>query len=176
MWRIIPEPDSMSNNRKNRAKSSPKTTFKKAVLSTADIAGAYQNGIQALLPEHRKGLKNGQSASGSVDIDSALAKKLPNDHRWDYGMGLPKGQKAEKVLWLEVHHAASGETERVIRKLTALKDWLQTNSPQLASMERVFVWQLSNVENNPNDRRKRNQLAAKHGLRRVQGMLDLAAI
>jgi hypothetical protein len=53
---------------------------------------------------------------------------------------------------------------------------MQANSPQLAVMERVYVWQLSNVENNPNDRRKRNQLAAKHGIRRVQGMLDLAAI
>jgi hypothetical protein len=98
----------MSHKHKKRAKRSPKISFKQAVLSTADIAEAYQNGIQALLPEHRRGLRNGQSATGSVDIDSALKKKLPSDYRWDYGIGLPKGQTSEKVLWLEVHHAASG--------------------------------------------------------------------
>lgn len=166
----------MSKTRANGAKKDTQKTFKKAVKSTAEIADSFRDGIQALLNEHRKGLKNGQLATGSIDLDEALRKDHPQDHRWDYGIGIPRGQNAEKVLWLEVHHAASGETERVIKKLQALRSWLQNHSQPLASMEKVFVWQLSNVENNPNDRRKRNQLAAKHGLRRVQGMVDLANI
>lgn len=43
-------------------------------------------------------------------------------------------------------------------------------------MPAKFIWLLSNVESNPNDRRRRQQLAEKHGLRRHQGMLDLATL
>lgn len=80
------------------------------------------------------------------------------------------------MLWLEVHHAASGETDRVIKKLYALKNWLRENAPALSEMKRVYVWQLSNVERNMNDRRSRNREAEKHGLRRTQGMVDLASL
>lgn len=48
-------------------------------------------------------------------LDEALKDRFPSANRWDYGIGLPAG-KAEQVLWLEVHHAASGETDRVLRK------------------------------------------------------------
>lgn len=150
-------------------------TFEKAVKASPPIAPSYRKGIQALKSEHRKGLKNRELATGSIDLDAALAKSLPNDHRWDYGIGLPGKGNAERVVWLEVHHAASGETERVINKLRALKIWLQANAPALSSMTRYYVWQLSNVERNLNDRRSRNREAEKHGLRRIQGKVDLGA-
>ncbi len=158
------------------SRSGNKKIFRAAVLAAPAIAGAFREGVQALTREHRQGLKNAQVATGSIDLDAALRTDYPNDHRWDYGIGLPLNTQTEKVLWLEVHHAASGETERVIKKLQALKEWLAANAPALAAMPRVYVWQLSNTENNPNDRRKRNALAQRHGLRRVQGMLDLATI
>ncbi|MDB6132763.1 MAG: uncharacterized protein JWM59_1006 [Verrucomicrobiales bacterium] len=151
-------------------------TFKAAVMAVPDMAGNFRNGVQALAESHRKGLKNMQLATGSLDLDAALAASRPNDHRWDYGIGLPFSAGAEKVLWLEVHYAASGETERVIKKLTALKSWLQSNAEALQALPRIYVWQLSNVERSPNDRRKRNALAEKHGLQRVQGVLDLATL
>ena len=151
-------------------------TFKAAVLAVPAIASEYREGVQAWKEAHRKGLKNTQLATGSLDLDGALASSYPNDHRWDYGIGLPYGIASEKVLWLEVHHAASGETDRVIQKLKALKSWLDTPANDLAAMPRAFVWQLSNVERNPNDCRKRNQLAEKHGLKRIQGVLDLSQV
>ena len=151
-------------------------TFRTAVLAVPALAGAFQQGVQALTREHRRGLDNAPLATGSMDLDAALQAAFPNDHRWDYGIGLPHDAQTEKVLWLEVHHAASGETERVIRKLQALKTWLAANAPALAAMPRVYIWQLSNTENNPNDRRSRNKLAEQHGLRRVQGVLDLAKV
>lgn len=166
----------MPKTRKKATKQGAASTFKTAVQSTPSVSDAYQPGIQALHAEHRKGVRNATLATGSIDLDAALQRQFPSSHRWDYGIGLPGTKKAERVMWLEVHHAASGETERVIKKLQALKSWLEEHSPALNSLQRIFIWQLSNVENNPNDRRKRNLLAAKHGLRRVQGMLDLAAI
>ena len=132
-------------------------------------------GLQALLDSHRRNISNGQIATGSLNYDEAILPYAPNDHRVDYGIGLPVDKTTEKVLWLEVHHAASGETERVVKKLAALKAWISENGPAFSRMERVFIWQLTNVENNPNDRRKRNLLAAKHGIRRVQGGLNLAS-
>ena len=151
-------------------------TFKAAVIAVPAIANSYREGVQALKDGHRKRLKNSHLATGSLDLDAALECSYPNDYRWDYGIGLSCINASEKVLWLEVHHAASGETDRVIQKLKALKRWLQGQAGDLAAMPCVFVWQLSNVEHNPNDRRKRNQLAEKHGLKRVQGVLDLSQV
>lgn len=150
--------------------------FKQAVAETPTIAQHYQPGIQALIPADKKRLVNAQRATGSVALDEALKSRFPNAHRWDYGIGLQNG--AAEVLWLEVHHAASGETDRVIRKLQALKHWLQTEAPALNQMKpkSKFIWLLSNTETNPNDRTKRHQLAEKHGLRRHQGPLDLATL
>jgi hypothetical protein len=151
-------------------------TFKARVVAVPQIATAYQPGVQALPDADRNRLKNAQVATGSIDLDKALRCSYPNAPRWDYGIGLPNTDRTEKVLWLEVHHAASGETDRVIKKLNALKTWLQAEAPDLWAMPRIFVWQLSNVESNPNDRRKRTAQAENHGLRRVQGKLDLGAL
>lgn len=159
-----------------RQASARKKTFAAAVLATPKIAQAHRPGVQALLREHRQCLKNSQTAMGSIDLDAALLPYYPNAHRWDYGIGLPSDTHTEKVLWLEVHHAASGETQRVIDKLRALKAWLLAEAPELNQMPKVFIWQLSNVESNPNDRRKRNALAQSAGIRRVTGMLDLSTV
>jgi hypothetical protein len=160
-----------------RHASAVKKTFKAAVQATPMIASAFCPGVQALKREHRQGLRNAQIATGSIDLDATLEPHFHNDHRWDYGIGLAQDARTEKVLWLEVHHAASGETERVINKLKALKAWLQSSAPELDRMPKKFVWQLSNVERNPNDRRSRNKLAEAGGIHlRVQGALDLATL
>lgn len=155
--------------------SKGRLSFKEAVAATPAIAHHHRPGIQALLPADKKRLTNPQRATGSVALDEALKARFPNDHRWDYGLGLPAGE-AEQVLWLEVHHAASGEAERVIKKLQALKAWLQAEAPALHRLPAKYIWLLSNAETNPNDRRRRQQLAEKHGLRRHQGPLDLSTL
>lgn len=159
----------------SRKQARPAGRFKAAVEATSSIARAYQPGIKGLLPVDKKRLAAAERATGSVALDEALRSRYPNERRWDYGIGLPAGE-AEQVLWLEVHHAASGETERVLQKLQWLRGWLRNEAPALNQLPAKFIWLLSNVENNPNDRRKRQQLAEKHGLRRHQGVLNLASI
>lgn len=173
---------SAGNSRYAKQKSASKrqplarlATFRAAVLAVPQIATAYRPGVQALKKEHRKQLRNADVATGSIELDEALRLAYPNDHRWDYGIGLPGDSRSERVLWVEVHHAASKQTEILIRKLEQLKSWLQAHAPELWKLPREFVWQLSNAERNPNDRRKRNALAEKYGIRRVQGALDLQA-
>lgn len=158
-----------------RKQTSRGGSFKVAVQATPAIALAYQPGIKALLPADKRRLVAVEGATGSMALDEALKDRFPNDHRWDYGIGLP-ASTAEQVLWLEVHHAASGETDRVLKKLQWLKGWLRNEAHALDRMPAKFIWLLSNVESNPNDRRKRQQLAEKHGLRRHQGVLNLAAL
>lgn len=148
--------------------------FKAAVEAAPSIAHAYQPGIQALMPADKKRLVAAEIVTGSVALDDALRDRFPNANRWDYGIGLPAG-RAEQVLWLEVHHAASGETERVLKKLQWLRGWLREEAPMLKRLPAKFIWLLSNVES-PNDRRRRQKLAEQHGLRRHQGMLNLNTI
>lgn len=150
-------------------------SFKAAVAATPALAGAHHPGVQALLPADKKRLAGAERATGSLALDDVLKAAFPNANRWDYGIGLPAA-KGEQVLWLEVHHAASGETDRVIRKLQWLKEWLRNEAPALDRMPAKFIWQLSNSESNPNDRRKRQQLAERYGLRRHHGVLDLAQL
>lgn len=150
--------------------------FQTAVLETNAVSAGYRPGLQALLKADRARLISPEVATGSLDLDGAVRARHPNDHRWDYAIGLPHPGGGEGVLWLEPHHAASGEAQRVIDKLTWLQHWLRNQAPALARLPRVFVWHLTNVETNPNDRRRRMALAQAHGLRRVQGRLDLSQV
>src|SRR6266446_973578 len=152
-----------------------KSTFKGAVEATPTIADAYSPGIQAQEERHRKMLKEVQSVTGSVALDETLQKKQlhQNANRWDYGIGFPQSDTMERVLWLEPHHAAGGETATVITKLAWLKEWLRNEAPALDKLPRSFVWLVSSKEKNPNDRRRRTAEAEKHGLKRAYPILSL---
>lgn len=157
------------------ARSQKRSGFQRAVEATPSIKGAYCPGVQALEDRDRKMLAEGDRklATGSVALDEAVRKAHPTANRWDYGIGLP-ADSGDMVLWLEVHHAASGEADRVLRKLEWLKHWLRTSAPELDRLPKKFVWLLSNVETNPNDRHRRQRLAEHHGLIRRQGTLKLS--
>ena len=113
-------------------------------------------------------LKDVQSVTGSVEVDQTLLEQRlhPNGNRWDYALGMPHTNASERVVWLEPHHAAGGETATVIRKLVWLKEWLRNEAPNLEKLPRSFVWLVTTKEN-PNDRRRRAAEAEKHGLRRA---------
>jgi hypothetical protein len=154
------------------AAAKKRSRFQQAVEATPGLAGAYKPGIQALEPADRQRIADKELARGSIFLDGALKKAQPNANRWDYAIGMDD-TKSEMILWLEVHHAASGQADLVIKKLEWLKGWLSQGSSGLGGMRRKFVWLLSNVETNPNDRNRRNRLAEKHGLIRRQGQLRL---
>jgi hypothetical protein len=162
--------------RGDRKKPHAAVTFHAAVAATPSILGAGRPGLQALVRADRERIIDGTLATGSVALDEALLRADPHGSRWDYGIGLPPpaGRSGESVLWLEVHHAASGETEAVLKKLAWLRLWLRDQAPRLDALHKTFVWQLSNVERHPNDRLRRTREAEKHGLRRVEGKLRLS--
>ena len=125
----------------------------------------------------RKLLEDKQLATGSLALDKTLleAELFPNDNRWDYGIGLSAPKNAARVLWLEPHHAGSGEAATVIKKLSWLKSWLRNEAPELDRLCKTFVWLVTNKEN-ANDRQRRTLLAQRHGLRRVNGRSRLSEV
>ena len=154
-----------------------KATFRKAVMATGAIAESFCEGVQALEKAHKQRIEDSTVATGSIALDEKLkkVKKHARANRWDYGIGL-KRSGDETVLWLEVHHSAGGQADVVIKKLNWLRSWLRDEAPALDEMKKIFVWQLTNVESNPNDRRRRTLIAEKHGLRRCTGRLHLCQL
>ncbi len=78
----------------------------------------YHEGLGAILRQHRSKivLLDTRGCEGSIDIDSCIKDKYPNDSRWDYCFAY-KGD----VFFVEVHTANSSEVSAVIKKLTWLK-------------------------------------------------------
>jgi hypothetical protein len=97
--------------------------FREAVENTPTLEQAYQPGLQALRRADSKRIscRNKRALSGSVDLDGTLASLLPNDPRWDYGIGLSAHSAREKIVWIEVHPASSLHVGEVLKKL----DWLK---------------------------------------------------
>jgi hypothetical protein len=78
-----------------------------------------------------------------VDLDAALRESLPNDHRWDYSIGVEHKPTVDKVHWVEVHPAGEGEVREVLLKHKWLKTWLSQNARQMLRMTRElngYVW------------------------------------
>jgi hypothetical protein len=69
-----------------------------------------------------------------VDLDSALHALLPNDPRWDYGIGIQERPNGDRVHWVEVHPALEGDVKDVLRKHEWLKAWLSQHAPDLLKM------------------------------------------
>jgi len=156
-----------------------KGQFQRAVKATQAVADAFYTGIQALEDRDKNLLEDKDLATGSLALDRTLreAELFPNDNRWDYAIGLSAPKNTERVLWLEPHHAGSGQTDKVIKKLHWLRNWLRDHAPQLEKLRKdfVFVWLVTSKEN-PNDRQRRTSMAQKHGLRRVNGRLRLSEV
>jgi hypothetical protein len=149
--------------------------FKQAVERTPGLEQAYRPGLQALQRRDRSRIscRDSHMVTGSVNVDHTLAPTLPDDPRWDYGIGVTAQTRSEAVVWVEVHPASSHHVDEVLHKLDWLKNWLRTHAPQLNGMTREFVWVASGqVALQPNSPQRR-RLAA-HGLRLVSNRLQLS--
>lgn len=92
-------------------------------------------GLRALRSADRKRIFCGDTRllDGSICLDDALKHKYPQAARWDYGIGLRKGQRV-LAIWVEVHPARSGKD---VQSMLAKVDWLKARlqkSPALCSM------------------------------------------
>ena len=117
-----------------------KSNFQKAVEATPEISTAYRSGLQALKRSDRSAfdLADTRLLDGSLDIDTAVQEKYPNDNRWDYAIGY-----SGKVCYVEVHPAYTSEVSVVENKLKWLKTWLKEKAPLLDGIPKAapaFVW------------------------------------
>lgn len=124
--------------------------FKQAVIQTLG-QNHYKKGLGALRSAHKKRIRvnQPQRITGSLDIDRALQPTLPDQHRWDYGIGLQRGQGQEVVVWVEVHPASYGEVKIVLDKLSSLKAWLMQHAQPLWQLTREYHWVSTNGVNIP---------------------------
>ena len=117
-------------------------SFKQAVEATPDVANGYQNGLDALGQYSNKiNAANTRLFNGSVDIDTCTTRKYPNANRWDYALAY-----SQKVYFVEVHSASTSQVSTVLRKLQWLKDWLNSDAPEINRLkaEKPYYWIMSN--------------------------------
>lgn len=117
--------------------------FETNVKACTPLNHHYRTGMRALRrPDRRRvSVTRPTQLTGSVDVDKALAHTLPNDPRWDYGIGCRPGRNGpEMVHWVEVHPATDGEAKVIEAKLDWLTGWLKNNAPALGAMPRRYVW------------------------------------
>jgi len=137
--------------------------FQQAVENTQDLSGAYRPGLQAMQSRDHSRISccDSHVVTGSVNLDYALATMLPDDPRWDYGVGVTARTRSETAIWIEVHPASSHHVGEVLGKLGWLKNWLRTRAPELDAMPREFVWvasgQVAFQANSPQRRRLATQ-------------------
>jgi hypothetical protein len=117
-------------------------TFKQAVEATPDITNGYQIGLSALGQYSNKiNVKDTRLLNGSVDIDTCTTRKYPNANRWDYALAY-----SQKVYFVEVHSANTSQVSTVLRKLQWLKDWLNSDAPEINKLkaQQPYYWIMSN--------------------------------
>lgn len=143
----------------------------KGCVTAAGLACAIQPGLQALGANSKRiQLVSPAKATESVDLDAALtAAKVPGA-KWDYGIGIARGQRHE-VVWVEVHTATSSEVDTVLKKLAALRQWLQSHAPHCTTVPCSFHWVATDAGVHIDAARRRRLSAA--GLRMPQALLRL---
>lgn len=140
-----------------------------------EIQQALRPGKQALKGNHRSKLtcKAERRIVHSLDVDAALSTSLEHAaaNRWDYGVHYKTTTGREHALWIEVHHAATGEVRTVIAKLSWLKAYLREHANELLALSTQisrtippFVWLAtdSGVQITANSPQAR--LLAAHGM------------
>lgn len=118
-------------------------TFKKAVGKIPRLKNAWCAGLQALRPEDRPHIEaeDPRKLTGSVDIDKAYQKLMPQDNRWDFGIAFQHSDRKEEVVyWVELHTASDSQVKVVIKKAEWLLQWLKTQGKHLAGFEKEIIW------------------------------------
>ena len=129
----------MKRNNKQSA-SVPKSEFQIAVEQTAEISTAYKVGLQAIknCDKPKISATDSYKLNGSVDIDSTVTDLYPEENRWDYAIGYDG-----KICFVEVHPATTSEVEKILKKLSWLKQWLKDKAPKLSNMPKSkepYIW------------------------------------
>ncbi len=114
----------MAMARKNDNKNQPAAQPESEFVKTAKAAGLVsEKGKGAIEGKYRNAITANEARfTGSVDLDAAFKAAEPGANRWDYGLGLKRGDQPELAIWVEPHSgSSSGEVKTVLAKL----DWLE---------------------------------------------------
>ena len=94
-------------------------SFQKAAEQMLHLTHAWKVGLHALRKEDRPHIdaEDTRKLTGSVDVDTPLAKIYPHANRWDFGIAYQHTDRQEEVVyWTELHTASDGEVKVVIAK------------------------------------------------------------
>lgn len=124
---------------KNGAENA-KCAFQIAVENTPDVKNGFRAGLQAVKNSDRNkvNVTDPRKLQGSLDIDTQVQKKYPQEPRWDYALSYD-----DKLYFFEVHPASTSEVDAVIKKLGWLKDWLKNKAPEINKLQKgvhPYVW------------------------------------
>lgn len=152
-------------------------SFKKAVGKIPAMKGAWCPGLQALRAEDKPHIeaKDPRAITGSVDVDAAYRKLMPQSNRWDFGISFQHSNREKEVIyWVELHTASDSQVKVVIKKAEWLLEWLRNEGHPLAAFERELVWVSSGNTSFTRSSPQRKQMA-QAGLRHVGGKLRIPA-
>jgi hypothetical protein len=119
--------------------------FEAAVANSDDMKEYYRVGLQALLERDRNRLscRDTRKIRGSLNLDAAVSKLYPGQPSWDYGIGIKKTESTDKAIWVEVHPADANQVQKMIDKLTWLKNWLNNRARDLMGItegDSPYIW------------------------------------
>lgn len=117
-----------------------KCAFQIAVENTPDVKNGFRTGLQAVKNSDRNkvNVTDPRKLQGSLDIDTQVQKKYPQEPRWDYALSYD-----DKIYFFEVHSASTSEVDAVIKKLGWLKDWLKNKAPEINKLQKgnqPYTW------------------------------------
>ena len=117
-----------------------KCAFQIAIEHTEDVKDGFRTGKQAIKKTDREKIAatdNGK-LQGSLDIDSEVKTRYPEDPRWDYALSYDN-----ETHFFEIHPADTSEVDKVVEKAKWLKKWLKNNAPEidrLPKAEHPYIW------------------------------------
>jgi hypothetical protein len=151
-------------------------TFKQAVEKSPHLHQAWCVGLQALRPEDKPHIQaeDPRKLTGSVDVDTAYQKVVPQSNRWDFGIAYQHTNINQEVIyWVELHTASDSEVKVVIKKAQWLLEWLANEGRLLAGFERDIVWISSGPTTFTLSSTQKKRMAAS-GLKHVGGKLRIS--
>lgn len=146
-----------------------------AVEKIPALKKAWCPGLKALRPEDKPHIEaeDPRKLTGSVDVDTAYQKLMPQSNRWDFGIAFQHSNRDKEVIyWVELHTASDSEIKVVIKKAQWLLEWLKGKGKHLAGFEREIVWVSSGATTFTRSSPQK-KLMAQAGLQHVGGKLRI---
>jgi hypothetical protein len=149
--------------------------FQQAVGKIPALQNSWCPGLQALRAEDKPHIEaeDPRRLTGSVDVDTAYQKLMPQSNRWDFGIAFRHSDRdKELVYWVELHTASDSQVKVVIKKAQWLLEWLKSDGKPLAGFEKEIVWVSSGATTFTRSSPQK-KLMAQAGLQHVGGKLRI---